>query len=149
MELFVCILVIGGMAYSLLVSVIIVSLSRVRSGMESRQPMVSVVIAARNEAANIGSCLESLQSQDYPPDRYEIVVADDRSTDDTPAILRRWEEKWGNLRILSIERAPEGISPKKKRTFSRHRTGERGTHPSDRCGLHCSLRLDFGYGEPV
>jgi cellulose synthase/poly-beta-1,6-N-acetylglucosamine synthase-like glycosyltransferase len=46
-------------------------------------PGVSVIIAARNEAAHIRACLDSLLAQDYPADRMEILVIEDHSTDGT------------------------------------------------------------------
>lgn len=46
-------------------------------------PTVSVVVAARNEAENISTCLESLLAQDYPVEKYEIILADDHSQDGT------------------------------------------------------------------
>lgn len=49
------------------------------------QPLVSVIIPARNEARNIRRCVESLTSQAYK--NIEIIVIDDRSTDATPEIL--------------------------------------------------------------
>ena len=50
-------------------------------------PIISVIVPARDEERNIRRCLEALLSQDYPS--YEIIVVDDRSTDETPAILRQ------------------------------------------------------------
>jgi cellulose synthase/poly-beta-1,6-N-acetylglucosamine synthase-like glycosyltransferase len=38
-------------------------------------PMVTIVVPARNEAQNIGDCLDSIFKQDYP--NYEVIVADD------------------------------------------------------------------------
>ena len=55
-------------------------------------PLVSVVVAARNEAARIGDCLQSLRTQDYPSDSYEIIVVDDHSSDGTAAIVEQWED---------------------------------------------------------
>jgi len=52
------------------------------------EPSVSIVIAARNEEANIAAKLKSLQLLDYPKDRLQIVVASDGSTDQTVSILR-------------------------------------------------------------
>ena len=48
-------------------------------------PMVSVIIPARNEARNIGRSLAAMLDQDYP--RFEVIVVDDRSTDDTARIV--------------------------------------------------------------
>lgn len=49
-------------------------------------PRVDVVIAARNEAARLGSCLESLAAQDYPADRVRTIVVDSGSTDTTAEV---------------------------------------------------------------
>ena len=45
--------------------------------------MITVVVAAYNEKKTIGRCLDSLLAQTAPRDTYEIVVADDGSTDGT------------------------------------------------------------------
>src|ERR1700722_16290350 len=50
-------------------------------------PAVSIIIAARNEAANLPSKMENLRMLDYPKERLEIVVASDGSTDRTAEIL--------------------------------------------------------------
>jgi glycosyltransferase involved in cell wall biosynthesis len=46
-------------------------------------PFVSVVIPVRNEAGFIADLISSIQGQDYPADRIEIIVADGMSTDGT------------------------------------------------------------------
>ena len=51
-------------------------------------PSVSIVIAARNEEANLPAKLENLRLLDYPPDRLQIIIASDGSTDQTANILR-------------------------------------------------------------
>lgn len=51
-------------------------------------PSVSIVIAARNEEANLPAKLENLRLLDYPPELLEIVIASDGSTDRTASILR-------------------------------------------------------------
>jgi cellulose synthase/poly-beta-1,6-N-acetylglucosamine synthase-like glycosyltransferase len=50
-------------------------------------PRISIIIAARNEEANLPAKLENLRLMDYPPDRIEIVIASDGSTDSTASIL--------------------------------------------------------------
>lgn len=47
---------------------------------------IDVVIAARNEAAQIGACLDALRAQDYPRALVRVFVCDDRSRDETCAI---------------------------------------------------------------
>ena len=49
----------------------------------SELPFVSVLVPARNEAHTIERCLRCLEKLDYPPDRLEILIGDDHSTDDT------------------------------------------------------------------
>ena len=46
-------------------------------------PFVSVIIAARNEELNIRDCVNSILEQDYPADRFEILISDDHSEDRT------------------------------------------------------------------
>jgi cellulose synthase/poly-beta-1,6-N-acetylglucosamine synthase-like glycosyltransferase len=53
-------------------------------------PMVSVIVAARNSEATIEACLESLLAQDYPKDRYEVIVVDNDSMDRTPERIQRF-----------------------------------------------------------
>ncbi len=58
---------------------------------EDKLPSVSVMIPARNEAHNIGLCLEDLAKQDYP--RMEIIVLDDDSSDNTRAVIEECAAK--------------------------------------------------------
>lgn len=51
---------------------------------------VSVIIAARNEAENIGLCLQSIADQHYPRNRFEVLVVDDYSTDQTAATVEEF-----------------------------------------------------------
>jgi biofilm PGA synthesis N-glycosyltransferase PgaC len=60
----------------------------------------SIIIAARNEEANIGQCLESLLDQDFPQDQMEIIVVDDQSVDQTAAIVRSYANR--GVRLISL-----------------------------------------------
>jgi glycosyltransferase involved in cell wall biosynthesis len=42
-------------------------------------PLVSIIIPCRNEGKYIGKCLDSIIAQDYPKDKFEILVVDGRS----------------------------------------------------------------------
>ncbi len=50
---------------------------------------VSVIIPARNEGANMETCLRSIMRGTYPPDLLEIIVVDDFSEDDTAQKVRQ------------------------------------------------------------
>ncbi|MDA1193175.1 MAG: glycosyltransferase [Candidatus Poribacteria bacterium] len=65
-------------------------------------PFVSVIVAARNESANIDACLSSLTAQDYPTDRYEILLIDDHSTDDTRARADSHRADLDTLRVIAL-----------------------------------------------
>ena len=78
-----------------------------------RQPQVSVIVAARNEAANLPHLLEALRGQDYPSNLYEVVIADDCSDDDSLAILEQAAGEWPGLQVVPIISAEPGWSPKK------------------------------------
>jgi glycosyltransferase involved in cell wall biosynthesis len=67
---------------------------------------VCVVIPARNESRQIARCLASVLNQDYPA--LEIVVVDDRSSDDTGAIVRRIAATERRLRMIRNNELPAG-----------------------------------------
>ena len=69
-------------------------------------PMVSILVAARNEEDNIGDCLMSLQKQDYP--NFEVLILDDRSTDNTAEIVNKFVEKDSRFHLITGEPLPEG-----------------------------------------
>jgi len=75
-------------------------------GPPSDPPAVSVMIAARNEAACIETCLTTMLRQDYP--NFELVVCNDRSTDETGAIVERLAGQDGRLRLMNIDHLPDG-----------------------------------------
>jgi len=75
--------------------------------------VVSIIICARNEEKNISHLLNCLLSQTYSPELLQIIVADDRSTDNTAEIVLSFKEKLKNLSLIRITRTGEGFSPKK------------------------------------
>jgi chlorobactene glucosyltransferase len=73
-------------------------------------PLISVCIPARNEERNIGRCVMALLAQTYP--NFEIIVLDDRSTDATPKILRRFALQNDIIEVLYGSDLPPGWAGK-------------------------------------
>lgn len=73
------------------------------SGIRSH-PFVSVIVPVRNEGQFIASTLAQLLAQDYPADRFEILVADGQSTDDTRTIVNAVAALHPNVRLLDNPR---------------------------------------------
>jgi cellulose synthase/poly-beta-1,6-N-acetylglucosamine synthase-like glycosyltransferase len=53
-------------------------------------PDISVVVPVYNAKRTIRACVESLLAQDYPKDRYEIIVVDNNCTDGTDTIVAEY-----------------------------------------------------------
>jgi cellulose synthase/poly-beta-1,6-N-acetylglucosamine synthase-like glycosyltransferase len=62
----------------------------------------TIVIPARNEAANIKNCVDSILAQDYPTSFFEVIVMDDFSEDDTAFIVKAIGEDHPNVKLLSL-----------------------------------------------
>lgn len=69
-------------------------------------PFISVIIPARNEAARIGDCLDTVIDQDYPAHLFEVIVVDDYSDDNTAAIIQSAMDKHAAIRLVSMAALP-------------------------------------------
>ena len=65
-------------------------------------PPVSVIVCARNEEDNLATHLPQLLEQNYP--RFEVIVVNDQSMDDSVHILRALQEKYANLRVIELKK---------------------------------------------
>jgi glycosyltransferase involved in cell wall biosynthesis len=68
------------------------------------QPYVSIIVPARNEEKFIAKCLDSLISQDFPKDRWEILVVDGNSQDKTKDIVKNYINKHPFIRLLENQK---------------------------------------------
>lgn len=65
---------------------------------ESYKPFVSIMIPAHNEESVIANTVENIMQIDYPA--FEIIVIDDRSSDNTAAVINELASKHANLKAL-------------------------------------------------
>ena len=67
-----------------------------------KNPLVSIIVPVFNEEKNIKKNIESLINQDY--DNIEIIIVNDKSTDESIKIANRYIEKNPNIKILNNEK---------------------------------------------
>lgn len=61
---------------------------------------LSFIVPVYNVENYVAECLDSLLDQDIPHEEYEIICVNDGSTDGSLAILREYEAKYANIRVI-------------------------------------------------
>jgi len=79
----------------------------VRRDNVASRPLISVLIAAHNEAANIEECLRSVLACSVPGG-FEVIVVDDGSTDDTRRIIETLALGDARVRLVPLGRGGKG-----------------------------------------
>ncbi len=102
-----------GVLFALFILTLFVGLLRPEGRRTQAQPSVSVVVAARNEEHQIGACLAALLAQDYPRDKLQIIVVDDRSQDGTAGIVAGVAAAHPHMELVKVTACPANWSPKK------------------------------------
>lgn len=107
-DLLTLILLIVAAIYGMRVGFFMIGFHRERAKWKSTffDPLVSVVVPARNEEATIERCVEALMRLDYPTHRLEVIVVNDRSTDRTDRVLRDLSHRYPTLRVLERADVP-------------------------------------------
>jgi len=79
----------------------------------SDYPFVSILISAKNEEKNLDLLIQSLLNQEYPKNCYEIIIANDKSTDSTLNKLNNFKKKYNQILIVDIQSTPKNWGSKK------------------------------------
>ncbi|MFA5410947.1 MAG: glycosyltransferase [Candidatus Omnitrophota bacterium] len=66
------------------------------------KPFVSIINPIRNTERTLEKCLESLVALDYPKESLEFIFADGGSRDATVPIIRRWQEKYPQIKLVEV-----------------------------------------------
>ena len=75
-------------------------------------PVVSILVAARNEEANILNCLRALAHLVYPDGAVEILIGNDGSTDQTAPLVADFIVDKPNFRLVSLLESPSPLQGK-------------------------------------
>lgn len=76
---------------------------------------VTVIIPVRNEANHIGSLLKDLTQQNYDQTLFEVIIANDGSTDNTTNVLDAFKKNSSiTLTIIDLDQNTKHASPKKR-----------------------------------
>ena len=81
-------------------------------------PLFSVVICTYNRAQYLQQTLQSVVEQDYPSEKFEIVVVDNNSPDRTEAVAFSFRDQYKNLTIRYFKELQQGISYGRNRGVS-------------------------------
>jgi glucosyl-dolichyl phosphate glucuronosyltransferase len=76
---------------------------------DSLKPKISIIIPTYNRATTLGLTLDSLIGQDYPSDRYEIIVVDNASTDETAAVVQGFVANARNIPVFYLFEPKQGV----------------------------------------
>lgn len=86
-----------------------VGLNMLKNTPENMYPTVSVIIPVFNQEKTITDCVTSILNLDYPKKRFEIIVVDNASTDNTAKILGQLSREFGFRTVrLEINKGPSG-----------------------------------------
>ena len=85
-----------------------------KSVLSHKKRRVSVVIVAHNEAQNLSRLMLGLLNQSYPKNLYEIIIADDDSSDNTEEIISGFESTEPLVTYIRVLGRENVLSPKKQ-----------------------------------
>lgn len=80
--------------------------------MPATNPLVSVLIAARNEETDILDCLRTVAQLDYPVNDLEVLIGNDQSTDRTAAVVAEFSTYQPHFRLIDITESVAGLRGK-------------------------------------
>jgi len=79
---------------------------------EEKLPLISILLAVRNEEKVILRCLESLEKIDYPQEKIEILIGDDNSSDDTRKIIQKFIQTRKKFKLFHIQKQVKNLEGK-------------------------------------
>jgi len=80
----------------------------------NQYPFISILIAARNEQDNIIDCLTALEHLTWPKEKFEVLIGNDHSEDNTKILVEDYIKDKSNFQLYSppLTPSPPLIPPK-------------------------------------
>src|SRR3954464_10061256 len=72
---------------------------------EFAEPSVALIVAVRNEEADLEKALETICNLSYS--NYQLILVNDRSTDRTPQMLENFARRFSHVSVLHVDSLPE------------------------------------------
>lgn len=102
--------IIGGIGWISVIVYVLIGFKKIKRLPEQKpvehQPAVAIIIAVRNEEEDVEKALQSICNINYS--NYRIIVLNDRSTDNTGAILAQMKVRYPAINIVTIDTLPDG-----------------------------------------
>jgi len=64
---------------------------------------ISVILPVYNVAAYLGEALDSLINQTIGIENLEVILVNDASTDESPAIMKKYAREYNNFKIINLK----------------------------------------------
>ncbi len=92
------------MLYGLLILYFFKGLRKKQTNAEytQKRPLVSVLVAYRDEYKNLSMMLNSIKNQHYPKKFFEIILVDDHSSDGGPALVKKFQLSFPEIMLKHI-----------------------------------------------
>lgn len=101
-----CLVWLGFAVAGVLTALRVPKLAKLSPARPKRWPSVAIVVPCRNEGAQIEAAARSLMAVDYP--RLQLVLVNDRSTDDTGVIMDRLAADDPRVSVVHVDTLPDG-----------------------------------------
>lgn len=72
----------------------------------SAEPSIAIIIAVRNEETDLEKALETVCNLKYI--NYRLILVNDRSTDGTSQILKKFDQKFSHVTVINLHELPNG-----------------------------------------
>jgi len=99
--------------FSLFIVFLGIGITRIQKIKPATKHTYSIIIACRNEEQNLPGLFRALENIIYPTNMYEIIIADDASTDNSTALLQDFAQRSNNVSVVFLDKKDKTLKGKK------------------------------------